>query len=97
MKYYLTKDQWTYLWTQKEYSNWNHHEMAYNIELIEYYNRIGIFDNVFKNKYKLTYTEYPIEDTDNDDEPLKFTTVEGYYGILTGDEKNITWFILNEL
>jgi hypothetical protein len=46
--------------------------------------RIDTWNKQAKPKYKLDYYEQSISDKD-----------DGWYGTIEGDEKDITWFLLN--
>jgi len=80
MKYYFTKHEWITLWFDvvKQYS-WH----VQDDELESMKARIEIWNDRYKDKFKLEYTE-SINTTD-----------AGYFGCLIGNSSQITFFLLN--
>lgn len=81
MKYYFTKEQFRKYWFEVN-TDW---ESSSTSESVEYYNRRNLFKQLNPS---LSYEEYPVEDTDENRQ------MQGFYGIIEGDEKDINWFLL---
>jgi len=84
MKYYLSSNQWTNLW----YTVINDEQWAdpqYDMS-IEYENR--------KSLWTTRYAHLNIIYYENSDEYEEGYYGEGYYGVLSGDEKYINWLLL---
>ena len=79
MKYHLNNQQYTSLWDK------------YNISRIMEHidERINFWDSTLKSKFNLEYEEINENDTNGDE-----SDPDGWYGTLVGDEKHISWFLL---
>jgi hypothetical protein len=87
VKYNLTSANWSKLWgnNNRLYDSENH--------------RIGYWNSHLAEKYKLVYNEYSqlelgFPEDILADEHVEELRMAGYFGIIEGDEKDITWFLL---
>jgi hypothetical protein len=80
MKYYLTEKQWDNLpfWNIIEVKNSNSNKA-----------RVRLFQKYVQTKFNLKYDEILANDNDDYEE-----LPPGWWGIVDGDEKYITWFLL---
>lgn len=83
MIYYLTKKQWYLLWSHNKLQ-WQQSNSYGNHMKKELNNRIKLFNSMFP---KLKYNESL--------NPSDYEKCKGYWGIVEGDEKDITLFLLS--